>query len=124
MYKSSDAGNTWIALTNFDSTLLVEAVVADASNPSIVYAGSSGGTFKSTDAGMSWKLVDSGADVQILVANPLLPTTLFAATTSGSGAYRSTDSGATWTLLPNSPRTLRLGLRPGESGRPLRRHFR
>ena len=72
MYKSTDAGSTWKALS-LDPTLLVEALVCDPANPSIVYAGTSGGTMKSTDAGTTWRLVDSGSDVFILVSNPLRP---------------------------------------------------
>jgi len=107
MFKSTDAGSTWKALS-LDPTLLVEALVCDPTNPSVVYAGTSSGTMKSIDAGATWTLVDSGSDVIILVANPLRPSTLFSGVVNkgafgGSVVYRSTDSGDSWLPLLDAP---------------------
>ena len=98
MYKSADAGSTWSPLTNLTRAAL--AVVADAADPAVVYAATSVGTFKSTDTVSTWQLVQSEAGIDILVANPARPTTLFSA---NSSLYRSTDAGTTWAALDNAP---------------------
>lgn len=54
--RSTDGGQTFSAARTLDSTLHADthAIVVAPSNPSIVYLGSDGGIFKSTDHGQSW----------------------------------------------------------------------
>lgn len=107
MYKSPDAGKTWVALTHGPQAV-VNAVVVDSANPNLVYSGGNEGVLKSQDGGQTWRNVLENASVIVLIANPARSSTLFAAVAKGSAPntptlYRSTDSGTTWTWLSNSP---------------------
>ncbi|MDQ6799642.1 MAG: YCF48-related protein [Acidobacteriota bacterium] len=78
----------------------VTTIVADRSNPNIVYIGTyGGGIFKSEDAGVSWRAVNEGLSdpsVISLVIRHDRPATLFAGTTRGA-VMRTRDGGASWT---------------------------
>lgn len=84
-------------------------VVADPTNPAILYAGTHhGGVFKSTNSGASWVRSETGlgnAYVSGLAIDPSTPSRLYAGV--GSGVLRSTDSGGSWTTVATfSARTL------------------
>lgn len=73
----------------------IGALAIDPLTPTTYYAGSSGGVFKSLDAGASWELASTGPTglfVQCLAIDPLTPTTLYAGT--DEGVSKSTDAGA------------------------------
>jgi photosystem II stability/assembly factor-like uncharacterized protein len=77
-------------------------------DPSIVYAGSSGGVFKSTNGGQSWQNVSTGfliaAIIRDLVVIPGDPTIVLAAAEGlGQGVGRSLDGGATWAFEQMGP---------------------
>lgn len=85
------------------------SLLVDPSQPSTLYAGTSGGIFKSTDAGESWGLVLDpvsrgieetfpGGPVSAMTIDPAKPTTLYAGTQSGQ-VLKTIDGGANWTLL-------------------------
>ena len=115
IYKSTDEGNTWTFLSSGSGPQRqVNAIVVNASNPSVICSGGNDGLLTSQDGGITWRAVDnpSGQDVVVLVANPARPSTLFAGTAVGGtpsapSLYRSTDAGATWSLLP-TPQSARL----------------
>src|SRR6266404_2340121 len=76
----------------------VGALAINPQNPSTVYAGTSGGIFKSIDAGKSWSAVNSGLttfDIANLSIDPQNPGTVYAVT-YGSGVFKSTDAGVNW----------------------------
>ena len=111
VYKSFDAGKTWIFLSSA-TQFQVNAIVVDASDPSVVYSASYDGVLKSQDAGLTWRgsfpRPRNDDDVYMLVSPPARPGTLFAGIAGGGiesapNLYRSTDAGATWSVLPNSP---------------------
>jgi hypothetical protein len=81
------------------------ALAIDPLTPTTLYAGTSGGVFKSTNGGASWSA--SGLiNVSALAIDPLTPTTLYAATsTSGvfGGVYKSTDGGVSWNATSGLP---------------------
>ena len=57
IFKSIDAGETWQKISDFPAN----KVVMDPFNPDILYAGTPGaGILKSTDAGKTWKVSNSG----------------------------------------------------------------
>ncbi len=137
VYKSTDAGRTWIHI-GLDETRQISKIVVDPRNANVVYVGALGhayapnsarGVFMSTDGGGHWeKVLDQGsdigvADLAICVGNPKL---LFATTWHtwrapwytyptndgpGSGLFRSEDGGKTWSRLSGN------GLPAGDWGR-------
>lgn len=135
VYKSMDAGRTWVHLGLAD-THHIGRIVVHPSNPDIVYAAAGGhlwgpnkerGVFKSIDGGKTWTNVlflneDTGASD--IAMDPQSPNTLFVAmyqrrrTPWGfngggphSGLYKTIDGGANWRKLKGGlPET-------GETGR-------
>jgi len=63
----------------------------------MLYAGTYGGVFKSTDSGGTWAAANTGLtnlSVRALAINPSTPAMLYAGTFGG--VFKSTDSGGTW----------------------------
>ena len=64
----------------------VSALAIDPATPATLYAGTSGGVFKSTDGGANWSAVNTGltaTNIQALAIDPATPTTLYAGTWGG-----------------------------------------
>jgi photosystem II stability/assembly factor-like uncharacterized protein len=103
--KSTDGGATWTHSLNWSQNQKrgVASLAMDPSNSNILYAGTSEGTYKTTDAGATWNLVHNILMSMQVVIDPVTPSRLYAACgdlgSPGTGIYRSTDSGATWTQL-------------------------
>jgi len=127
VYKSTNAGKTWMHL-GLDDTQHIGKIAVDPRNPNIVFVAAIGhlyapnadrGVFKSVDGGKSWRKVlfknnDVGAvDIVIDPANSrvvyaclwntrLPPWYSYAPTNGpGGGIFKSTDGGTTWTQLTN-----------------------
>ena len=89
------------------SHVLVLAI--DPSNPAILYAGTSSGVFRTTDAGANWSDSSTGlpnsSDVYALAIDPSNPAVVYAGTGGTSntarGIFKSTDGGASWTDSSN-----------------------
>ncbi len=99
IYRTTDGGAHWTAanqgLTNPDGTIssVVNSLWLDQKNPSVVLASTEfGGTFKSTDGGMTWKNVDRSESTRFSQAGK----NLYVA--SRKGVLLSTDDGSTWTV--------------------------
>ncbi|MDQ6758803.1 MAG: hypothetical protein M3Z32_02915 [Acidobacteriota bacterium] len=129
VWRSADGASTWSRVLGQSGVGLVAgtSVVFDPVTPTIAYAalGSAGGAplnglYKSTDAGLTWKLSDgsgSGAipttdvgRISIAIA-PSNPSTLYAAVQDASsanfgkllGIWKTTDRAATWSKLTVAP---------------------
>lgn len=64
--------------------------------PGTLYAGTTYGVFKSTNAGRSWQAADFGVPtVFVLAVDPHTPTTLYAGTFR-NGVFKSTDGADSW----------------------------
>jgi len=113
VWKSTDAGITWMPLTDQQASLSMGAIEIDPTNTNIVYAGTGEATYsgasyygrgllKSTDGGSSWTNITSGLPTSTyfsrLKIRPNNNTQLLAAL-GNSGLYRSTNSGTSWTLI-------------------------
>lgn len=77
----------------------VNALAVDPTAPSTLYAGTSGGMFKSTNGGASWTAMSSGLlptnrSVFALAVHPTTPTTIYAGLLGG--IYKSTDGAGSW----------------------------
>ena len=103
--KSVDGGATWAPSLDwtYQQSRGVWMIQIHPADPDVLYAATTDGVFKSTDAGGSWNVVHSvvmATDVRI---HPTDPETLFAAhgnfSSAGHGIYRSTDAGQNWSRL-------------------------
>jgi photosystem II stability/assembly factor-like uncharacterized protein len=113
--KSIDSGATWertdagLTETGYESVgqLLINPV-----RPSVLYAATGDGVFKSTDSAKSWTAANSGLDLAYLpdgrwplALDPARPARLYAGLRAGA-LFRSTDAAATWTALGTRLSTL------------------
>lgn len=123
VYKSTDAGKTWMRV-GLESSEHIGKIVIDPRDSDTVYvaaigplwaAGGDRGVYKTTDGGRTWKAVltispDTG--VQDIVIDPKRPDTLYASAYQRrravgqligggpeSGIYKTTDGGGKWTKL-------------------------
>jgi len=123
VWKTTDAGQTWMHLTADLPNLATSTLAWSAANPSIIYVGTGegfgnvdqidgSGIWKSTDAGMTWTQLTSTStnpdfeNVMRMAVDPADPDIIVAAVAPGfnylgvvpsSGIYRSTDGGTSWT---------------------------
>lgn len=105
LLKSTDYGVTWTKSIDWSYSQQrgVLAIEINPKNPDIIYAGTTEGTYKSTDAGQTWTQVHSGLMAVDVAINPNYPDTVFVSCgnlgSPGSGIYRTFNGGATWTKL-------------------------
>ncbi len=134
VYRSTDAGRTWVHKGLAD-THHISRIVVHPLNPDVAYVAAVGhlwgpnterGVYKTVDGGDTWEhvlYVDEFTGAVDMVMDHGDPQTLFAAMYQrqrtgwgfngggpGSGIYRSTDGGVTWTELTE-------GLPEGDKGR-------
>ena len=132
IFRSTDGGQTFQKVLYKDEYTGGSDVELDPANPEIVYAslwqaqqgpwensewsGTSGGLFKSTDGGTTWKKLANGLpddleQIDVAIA-PSNPDRIYAtvAVTRGVGIYRSDDAGESWSRITTDPRpALRIG---------------
>ncbi len=102
VWKTTDGGSTWTALSDYFSNLRVYSVAIDPLNSNNYFFGSNNGKiYKSTDSGATWNVLGNTgnySNVNKILLHPTDSSLLFASVRYG-GIYRSTDSGATWTKI-------------------------
>ncbi len=123
LFKSTNGGGSWFALTDKLPTLAIGHMAFDPVNPDIIYIGTGEGSmnwdkvygdgvYRSTDAGATWEnlMPDLVRDVDLAInhieVHPDNPSMIFAAATFGGGTgalFRSTDAGSTWQAVLNGP---------------------
>src|SRR5215813_9286739 len=67
----------------------IYALAIDPSSPATVYAGTSGGVFKSTNEGLSWTAINSGlvqTHVSSIAIDPTNSATIYAGVTANPGS--------------------------------------
>ena len=104
IYESLDGGASWhhLARIGRSNALIIDHIVVDPSDPSVIYAAGwwadrdNGGLWISHDSGRTWteSMGLHGQSIRAFVQAPSDPSMLFAGTLEG--VFRSTDSGATW----------------------------
>jgi photosystem II stability/assembly factor-like uncharacterized protein len=125
IFRSTDGGQSFQKVLYKDENTGGSDVQIDPAHPDTVYAclwearegawengdfaGISGGVFKSTDGGTTWKQLKGGLP-EVVQANlaiaPSNPNRIYATAASlrGVGIYRSEDAGGTWTKITDDPR--------------------
>ena len=106
VYKTTDGTAHWGLVNNglipkekLDAAMAlgVNSLVTDPHMPGTVYAGTTNGLFKTSDAGASWHRIEKGlADtyVSAILIDPSNPNILYAGTRKG--VHKTTDGGQTW----------------------------
>ena len=102
IYKSTDAGATWVQVAA--SSLVgnrCSMMAVDPVNSNIVYAATNTAVFKSTNAGANWNNTGSGSGVNCIILNPNNSQIIYIAigSTNAGQIRKSTDAGTTWTTL-------------------------
>ncbi|MCP4709285.1 MAG: hypothetical protein GY869_11720, partial [Planctomycetes bacterium] len=122
IYKSTDAGQSWVLL-GLDDTYMIERIVIDPIDSDRVYVAAPGayfapatpnrGVYRSTNGGIDWEqslFVSDSTGAVDLVINPQNPSILYAAMWERisypnvgshrngptSGMYKTTDGGDSW----------------------------
>jgi photosystem II stability/assembly factor-like uncharacterized protein len=83
--------------TGLDGRSGIRALAIDPQNTSILYAGTTDGVFKSTDAGASWSAANFGlrtSYVPAVAIDPQSSNTIYVSL--DAGIYKSTDGAASW----------------------------
>jgi len=113
VWKTVDAGRTWVPIFDHEPTGSIGAIALAPSNPNIIYVGSGeglhrpdlsvgDGIYKSTDGGKTWTHLGlrDGQQIRTIVVDPRDPNTLLVAVVghpygpnAERGIYRSTAGG-------------------------------
>lgn len=119
IWKTINAGTMFFPLFDKEPVVSMGDIAIAPANPNIIYAGTGeedsrnsispgGGVYKSTDAGLTWKLMGLAATQQIgrIVVDPADPNIVYVAALGHvwnanpeRGLYKSVDGGATWQLV-------------------------
>jgi photosystem II stability/assembly factor-like uncharacterized protein len=118
VYKTTDGTASWQIVNNglipkekLDAAMAlgVNILVTDPHLPGTVYAGTTSGLFKTTDAAALWKRIEKGlADtyVSAILIDPSNPNILYVGTRKG--VHKTTDGGETWVQANEGVTTLNI----------------
>jgi len=105
VFKSTDGGVTWSAVSIIEYATSVVALEIDPTSSQTIYAVTSRKVFKSTDAGGSWSGINGGLTdagyLKTLAIDPISPQTIYAGASYYlqhfvGGVFKSTDGGVSW----------------------------
>jgi photosystem II stability/assembly factor-like uncharacterized protein len=140
--KSTDGGASWSPSLDwsYEQSRGVWMIQVHPLNHAILFAATTEGVYRSTDAGATWTLVNPVVMAMDVRIHPTNPDIVFAAhgnfASAGFGIYRSTDGGGTWTRLttglpaswtgktglaiaPGAPDTIYASIADSDTGRGL-----
>jgi len=96
--KSTDEGNTWDP-TGFTQTPTIHDIKMHPTNSQIIFIGTSSGTYRTLDAGATWKKVHSLIRSYDIEFHPTNPQIIYSS--SIKKIHKSVDGGTTWNQLTN-----------------------
>lgn len=106
VYKTTDGTAHWELVNNglipkekLDAAMAlgVNSLVTNPKIPGTVYAGTTKGLFKTSDAGASWARLEKGLTdtyISAILIDPSTPNTVYAGTRKG--VHKTTDGGQSW----------------------------
>ena len=98
VWKSLDGGLTWAASNTGMGNAIVGRMLIHPTNNAVLFAATSSGVYKTTDAGASWYKT-KGGNFKEIVFEPGNPDVIYAAT--GGIFNRSEDGGETFSVITN-----------------------
>ena len=102
VYKSEDAGSTWVSISPNFGTDIDHFKIAPNNNQ-IMYIAINGSLHYTIDGGISWAFVPLGlsgnARINEIAIHPTDPSKIAVATTNSEKVYVTTDAGQTWTSM-------------------------
>jgi cysteine-rich repeat protein len=106
--QSGFAAEVWEPLNAALPNRNVRAIAVDPAHDNVLYVGTTGGIFKSTDKGLTWVSASSGlvgTTVTGIEIVPSDPNTIYAGTSTG-GIHVSTNAGSSWSQINNGLPTM------------------
>lgn len=113
VFESKDGGETWEKrMEGMKEVLMVVTLGMDPVRPMIMYAGTSGGVYKTYNRAARWEKINNGLvapevrsssralGVTVMAVDPFAPDTVYAATLAG--LYKSTNGGQEWVRIAQS----------------------
>jgi len=113
VFESRNGGETWQKrMDGMKEVLMVVAIAMDPTRPALMYAGTSGGVYKTVNRGGRWEKVNNGLvppdvlqssralGVTVMQVDPANPDTVYAATLNG--LYKTTDGAQSWRRIAES----------------------
>ncbi len=111
VFRSTDAGSTWIQISPAGSREIheIESLAIDPVDPGIIYAGTWHLPWKTVDGGKTWHNIKQGviddSDVFSIIIDPERPHTVYAS--ACSGIYKSENAGTLFHKIQGIPATAR-----------------
>ena len=113
VFETKNGGEHWTKrMEGMREVLMVVTLGMDPRRPSVLYAGTSGGVYKSVDQAGHWEQVNNGLvppgllktsralNVTAIRVDPFEPDSVYAATLSG--VYKTTDAAKSWVRIGES----------------------
>lgn len=110
VFETKNGGEQWTKkMEGMKEVLMVVTLGMDPTRPYMLYAGTSGGVYKSIDRADHWDKVNNGLvpaamlktsralNVTSILVDPFEPDTVYAATLAG--LYKTTDAAKSWTRI-------------------------
>jgi photosystem II stability/assembly factor-like uncharacterized protein len=98
VFKSVDGGGHWTKMSAGLPRSVIHALLVDAANASVVYAGTDSGAFRTADGGVLWAPASTGlppGEVRALAQDGANGIALFCGV-YGAGVFQSFDGGSSW----------------------------
>jgi photosystem II stability/assembly factor-like uncharacterized protein len=113
VFETKNGGEQWLKrMEGMKEVLMVVTIGMDPTRPAVLYAGTSGGVYKSVDGAGHWEKVNNGLvppgmvktsralNVTSIHVDPYEPDTVYAATLAGF--YKTTDGAKSWARVAES----------------------